>query len=232
MPLSLSIRIAVLMTALSTAALAQSPTIPPSDAQATIQAPATPAQMPSTTPTISYSDGLVAVTANNSSLNQILSAISQQVGIRITGGVTDERVFGNYGPEPPARVLSELLDGTGVNMMLVQASGSSPTELILTQRNGGPSPPNPNAIQNDQRAIDQRRVYENRFNDPRNQGNQPQQRSPFRVNPNQNQPINPASATQSPPATATQQSPNDVKTPQQIYEQLQQMRQQQQNSTH
>ena len=104
------------------------------------QAPATPAQLPQNQPASASAAGLVAVTADNSSLNQILRAVSQQTGITITGGVNDERVYGNYGPAAPADVLSQLLDGTGVNMMLVQPSGASPAQLILTQRNGGPTP--------------------------------------------------------------------------------------------
>ncbi len=141
-------------------------------------------------------------------------------------------------PSPRRASSPQLLDGTGVNMMLLQTPGTAPAELILTQRNGGPTPPNPNASRDEERDL----MTNRRFGPMRTASTTtaaaraapaaiPAPR-PFRVNPNHNQPVDPASATQSPPATTTQQSPNGVKTPQQIYQELQQMRQQQQNSTH
>jgi hypothetical protein len=49
-----------------------------------------------------YSGGQLQVTAMNSSLNQILRAIERQTGMKIAGGVADERVYGKYGPAPTA----------------------------------------------------------------------------------------------------------------------------------
>jgi hypothetical protein len=104
-------------------------------------APSTPAHRA----TVTYAAGLLDVRADNSSLNQILRAIGNLTGMKITGGVTDERVFGNYGPAEPSTILATLLDGTGSNMLLRESADSAPAELILTPRNGGPTPPNPNA---------------------------------------------------------------------------------------
>jgi hypothetical protein len=92
-----------------------------------------------------YSGGQLEITADDSSLNQILHEISRETGMKITGGVTDERVFGKYGPGAPAEILERLLDGTGSNMLLRETASKVPAELIRTQRLGGPSPPNPNA---------------------------------------------------------------------------------------
>jgi hypothetical protein len=89
------------------------------------------------------------IVATNSSLNQILRDISHTAGITITGGVAEERVFGNYGPGTPAEVLNSLLDGTGSNMLYVQGLGPRKSELVLTTRTGGPTPPNPNAARFD-----------------------------------------------------------------------------------
>ena len=87
---------------------------------------------------------MLSVRATNASLNEILREVSQRTGMKITGGVTDDKVFGNYGPSTPEVVLDALLDGTGSNMLLVNdAKGGS--ELILTPRRGGPTPPSPNA---------------------------------------------------------------------------------------
>ena len=94
---------------------------------------------------VTYAAGLINVRADNSSLNQILHAISRLTDMTITGGVADERVFGNYGPAEPSTILATLLDGTGSNMLLRISTTDAPSELVLTPRNGGPTPPNPNA---------------------------------------------------------------------------------------
>lgn len=94
---------------------------------------------------VTFLDGQLDVRADDSSLNQILRAISRQTGLKITGGVADQRVFGNYGPATTASVLATLLDGTGTNLLLLEGNASTPPELILTPRGGGPTPPSPSA---------------------------------------------------------------------------------------
>jgi hypothetical protein len=146
---------------------------------------------------VTYTSGQLLVLADNSSLNQILHRIGHETGMKITGGVADERVFGQYGPASPAKVLGELLDGTGSNMLFMHATSAAPAELVLTPRHGGPTPPNPDAYSEEPAPPPVRPQY----------------------------PISPPEEN-APPAAAPQ-SPNAVKTPQQIYEQLQRMRQQQ-----
>ena len=63
--------------------------------------------------------------------------------MHISGGVPEQRVFGNYGPAAPATVLATLIDGTGSNMVLRESASDGPAELILTPRVGGPTPPSP-----------------------------------------------------------------------------------------
>jgi hypothetical protein len=92
---------------------------------------------------VDYVAGRLSVTASDASLNEILREVSRKIGMKITGGVADERVYGQYGPSTPAAILAELLDGTGSNMLLV-STAHGPAELILTPRQGGPTPPNPN----------------------------------------------------------------------------------------
>ena len=182
--------------------------------------PLTPSQRPPSRAQITYTGGTLSVSANNSSLNQILRQISSDTGMKIIGGVTDERVFGQYGPATPDQVLSALLDGTGSNMLIVHRDGDAPAELVLTPRQGGPTPPNPNATANDDR--------------PESQGPPPTQADQSQPAPAPNVPpvtpaANPGTPAGSAPADGSQpDSPNGVKTPQQIYEQLQRMRQQQQ----
>lgn len=92
-----------------------------------------------------YSNGELQVRADNSSLNQVLRSISHQTGLKITGGVVDQRVFGSYGPGPMSTVLSTLLDGTGTDILLLGGNATTPPELILTPRNGGAEPPGPDS---------------------------------------------------------------------------------------
>jgi len=109
---------------------------------------ATPAKPETSRPhraDVRYDSGLISINANNSSLNRILREISRQTGMKITGGVREERVFGHYGPAPVADILETLIDGTETNMVLRQTAANTPEELILTPRSGGVSPPNPNA---------------------------------------------------------------------------------------
>lgn len=165
----------------------------------------TPAPPPQQLAHVTYANGQLTVAASNSSLNQILRDIAHETGMKITGGVTDERVFGQYGPAAPSKVLGDLLDGTGSNMLLVHATAATPAELILTPRQGGATPPNPNVYREDPPPPPERPQY------------------PVTPEPEANPRGGPANAE---PA----RSPNDVKTPQQIDQQLERMRQQQQSN--
>jgi hypothetical protein len=150
--------------------------------------------------------------------------------MKISGGVMDERVFGSYGPAAPAQILATLLDGTGSNMLLVQGTDASMAELILTPRLGGPTPPNPNAASVDDNNDSSEPAPPNPIAQPiRNQV--PSQYAPREIPPGAPSPEqdNGAAPNNQPPATnqTPQQSPNGVKTPQQIYDELQRLRQQQ-----
>jgi len=183
--------------------------------------PLTPSQRPPQRAQVTYADGTLSVAADNASLNQILRLIASDTGIKITGGVTEERVFGQYGPADPTQVLAALLDGTGSNMIFVHHDGAAASELILTPRQGGPTPPNPHAAAyNDRSEPDE----------GPSQSMQPRPSAPPQVNP-VIPPVNPGTAPGASPTNSSQpDNPNGVKTPQQIYEQLQRMRQQQQQS--
>jgi hypothetical protein len=102
-----------------------------------------PAQAERHPATVVYANGLLEITADNSSLSQVLRAIADATRMSIVGGVPDQPVFGHYGPAKPAHVLATLLDGTGTNMLLRESASDAPAELILTQQMGGPTPPTP-----------------------------------------------------------------------------------------
>jgi len=188
---------------------------------------------------IEFTGGQLTISAENSSLDQILSDLAQLTKMKITGGVADERVYGTYGPDSPQAVLTALLDGTGTNLLLLESPQHTVQELILTPRNGGPSPPTINPSRSyDRDSSDLPPIPFRRgrgdFNERRlpgdvgnTRGGYPQ---PNQQNPNfQPQTVSPsASPVQPAPETTTEQSPNGVKTPQQIFQELMQQRQQQQ----
>lgn len=179
---------------------------------------------------IQYTNGQIAVDVTNGNLSQVVHEVARKAGIKVTGSVVDERVFGHYGPASPAVILAALLDGTGSNMLLVDdAKGSS--ELVLTPRRGGVTPPDPN-------ASSQRPTFEEQEELPESHYNPPSQ--PFRP-PNVNgrgaqigSPDGTPSALPATPSAPEAGDPNQnggAKTPQQIYDQLQQMMQQHQSTT-
>ena len=89
---------------------------------------------------VQYADGQVAVLAENSSLSEIIRDVARRAGMAVKGSVVDERVYGTYGPAAPAEVLTKLLQGTGSNMVVLAGISHVP-ELILTPKQGGPTPP-------------------------------------------------------------------------------------------
>jgi len=166
---------------------------------------------------VAFAGGSLSITADNSSLNQILRDIARLTGMKITGGVTDERVYGSFGPGDTSSVLSALLAGTGSNMMLIFDAQRAPSELVLTPRGGGPTPPNPMASRGDDRDEQdlppQLRPHiprpEMRQEPPAASARPPEPAAP------------PAATTPAAPTDTTQQvSPNGVSTPEQIYQQL------------
>jgi hypothetical protein len=177
---------------------------------------------------VDYVAGQLTVSATNASLNQILREISSNIGMKITGGVADERVYGQYGPSAPSVVLDALLDGTGSNMLLVDGA-KGPTELILTPRTGGPTPPSPKASRpepEEEPAAPEPSpapppTEERHMPFPhRGIGHPATPGAPSDANANSNS--DDSDGFPPPP-----QSQNGTKTPQQIYNELRQMQQQQ-----
>lgn len=86
----------------------------------------------------------LSVDAHNSSLRQILSDISMDTGARLEGPTpADVRVFGVYGPGPASQVISQLLNGTGYNVLMIGDQGSgAPRQIVLSTEPSGPAPPN------------------------------------------------------------------------------------------
>jgi hypothetical protein len=78
------------------------------------------------------------VQASNSSLRQILDEVATTTGAKVEGLGPDERVFGNYGPGPAREVLSQILNGSTYNVLMLGDEGQgTPSEIILSERSKG-----------------------------------------------------------------------------------------------
>lgn len=82
------------------------------------------------------------IAAVNSSLEQILKDVSAATGAKIEGLSSDQRVFGDYGPGQARDVLSQLLQGSGYNVIMIGDQGQgAPRQVLLSVRLGGGGQP-------------------------------------------------------------------------------------------
>lgn len=164
----------------------------PASAPSLLNEPAQPA-------TVRLASGKLSIEAHNSSLSDILGQIAKAGGMKLEGIQANERIFGKYGPGAPRAVLSELLNGSGYNVLMVgETASGTPRELSLTTRSaGGVSTPQPQPAAQDEDSEDEPQPV---------QYQEPEPQPP------------------TPPAAV----PNRVRTPEQILQELQRMRQQQQ----
>ncbi len=134
----------------------------PQPAPALPPAPNWPANdLPAAASVVFDSRGLLIV-ASNSSLAQILKDVSTDTGAKVEGMGADQRVFGTYGPGPARDVLSQLLDGSGYNVLIVGDRGQgTPRRIVLTVPPGSamqatvnktPAPPSNEDTDADQQA--------------------------------------------------------------------------------
>lgn len=178
---------------------------------------------------ITWNGRLLQVNASNIGLNGLLQEIAAKTGMRVTGTAPEERIYGTYGPGTLDAVLSKLLDGVPVNVLLVDRSGKDRKELALTARTGGPTPPSPatqvSAPPPDASAQRQGGFFGGRRDGVREGPPPDSQVSP----PSQNLGQDPGAATADGNGVQPT-SPNGVKSPQEIFEQLQRLRTQQSQS--
>lgn len=75
------------------------------------------------------------INAANSSLQQILQDVATMTGATLEGPEADQRVFGVYGPGKARDVLSQLLQGTSYNVIMIGDQGAgTPREIVLSAR--------------------------------------------------------------------------------------------------
>jgi len=96
-------------------------------------------QIPATPAKVTFQGGLLSISAQNSSLGEILRAVRQLTGAEIEippGSAANERVVTNLGPGVPRDVLAGLLNGSSFDYVML-GSISDPTavsSVILTAK--------------------------------------------------------------------------------------------------
>jgi hypothetical protein len=91
--------------------------------------------------TVEWNGRVLSIAATNSSLQQILSDVSTATGVKVEGAPSDQRVYGSYGPASARDVLSQLLDGSGYNVLMIGDQGQgTPRTLVLTIKSTSPTP--------------------------------------------------------------------------------------------
>jgi len=121
-------------------------------------------QIPPTPAKVSYQGGLLTISAQNSTLGEILRDVRKLTGASIDvppgSAVTSERVIAHLGPGAPRDVLAGLFNGTQFNYVMLgsssdptavssvvltlktSAAGETQTAANVYQNNPGPMPPN------------------------------------------------------------------------------------------
>jgi hypothetical protein len=194
------------------------PVAPAASAAQTYQVPASAELRPANAPKISYSGGHLKIIADNSSLADILNALQTTTGAKLEGSQPDaERVFGQFGPGSPRQVLDALLAGSRYDFILLGSieDPSNVQRIVLSPHSsaaGGGSAPGAQ------------------------QAYRPPTPTPQTDDDDNDSFVSPQPIAQpvQPPDTSAQPNPNQqpgspqVRTPEQLLQELQRMRQQQQ----
>jgi hypothetical protein len=94
---------------------------------------------------VQFTNGVLTIHANGATLSEVLFQIQKQTGaeMAIPSGTELERVAADFGPGPAGEVLGELLNGSGLNFVLVgsEADRNALRSVILSRNSGGPVEP-------------------------------------------------------------------------------------------
>jgi len=197
----------------------------------------TPEQMPPVPPQVTYRDGLLTIVASNSTLADILQAVSARTGASVDAPahLTGERVAAHLGPGTPRQVLSDLLRGPRFDYILVGSDGdpNAVHSIILAPNQSSPNvavaqvqPRSPSPVQEE---MDEE-VEEEQPVQPEPQPAPPSQPAPQspRHRPLPQQPPDQTVVTPTTPTEGTQQPQQpQIKTPEQLLEELRNLQQQQ-----
>jgi len=101
-----------------------------------------PANDQPTPPRIVWDSQGLRIEAANASLSDVLNEVSTLTGAHVDGFASDARVYGQYGPGPARDVLSQLLEGTGYNVIMIGDLGQgTPRQILLSARTAGSAQP-------------------------------------------------------------------------------------------
>jgi hypothetical protein len=187
--------------------------------------PLRPAQMPPSPPRVSYVGGQLTVTASNSTFSDVLIAVRNATGIRIEGiGLTGgDRVFGQFGPGSPRKVLDFLLTGARFDFIILGTleDPNAAQKLILSPRMASQAGMQSAGVPQGRPGI--RPPTNNEDSDVDNQQADVADEQPAAVQPPPTQPSLaqpfPVQQTGSPQPANPQQN-NGVKTPEQLLEEM------------
>ena len=121
------------------APVAQVSAIPPE--QQAPKPPDWPANEKPNNAVVEWNSQGLRIQASNSSLDQILKDVATATGTKVSGLGADERIYGTYGPGPATQVISQLLDGSGYNVLMIGEQGQgTPRQIVLSKQPTGPAP--------------------------------------------------------------------------------------------
>lgn len=189
----------------------------------------TPGEKMPSPPRVSFSQGQLTVIADNSSMQEVLDAIHGATGSQfdVQRGSGDNRVFGKFGPGPVSKVVGDLLKGGGISYILVSSPanpGGLQRAMLMGKAVAPPpitaQPPqaaqNNNNVEDDNGGVDPSQ-YETEDGAAQAEASQQQQQQQ-QLQQQQGVVVNGAIGI--PPN-------NGAKTPEQLLQELQQIRQQQ-----
>jgi len=177
-----------------------------------------PSQLPSVAPRFQLNGDRLTVIAPNSSMADVIAGLRQTLGIpiEVEGGPTGERVAAQIGPAPVRSVLLSLFDGSKYDYFIL-GSALDPhmvSKVILTPKSvgstiqtAGPAPAPANTEPSED--VEQQEEPE-----------QPEEENPGPAPTQENTPQQQPEVQES--------NPNNVKTPEQLLEELKQMEKQKQ----
>jgi hypothetical protein len=215
-------------------------------------APPTPEQMPATAPQVTMSNGLLSITATNSTMGDVLSAVRRQTGaaIEVPPGYGGDRIAVKIGPGQPKDVIASLLDGSRFDYIILgslQKPGGIDRIILSSRQNMPATQPNgaQNALNRTQApphapppSVDVDTESEEDNAPERDAADVPaevEQEQPPTEQAPPNQPGQTYQPVPTPQGQADQQQQQNgqpqVKSPEELLRELQQMRQQQQNQT-
>lgn len=100
--------------------------------------------LPAVAPEVHFQNGLLTITAANSTLGDILRAVRSQTAAEIeVPGNANERVAVHLGPAPPREVMADLLNGSHFNYILLGSpeNASALVRVVLVAKTGPDNPP-------------------------------------------------------------------------------------------